>query len=61
MTFVLLFNDLKRVDYFAVMVTGMPFLKFFFYDLNYLNSTKKRLSNQKSGMVDSIFKNRYCH
>ena len=25
-----------------------------FYDLNYLNSTKSRLSNQKSGMVPEI-------
>ena len=34
-----------------------------FYGLNYLNSTKSRLSNKKSGMVtfDSRFKNGYCH
>ena len=70
-----------RVHYFAVMVTGMYFLKFYFYEsqedipekhlqkkkdkkknvngffiavlLHFydLNSTKSRLSNQKSGMV----------
>ena len=72
-----------RVHYFAVMVTGMDFLKLCFlwvsrrylrkalakekweknvnnffiavllhyYDLNYLNSTKSQLSNQKLGIV----------
>ena len=31
-----------------------------FYDLNYLNSTKSRLSNQNSNF-DSKFKNVHCH
>ena len=32
-TFLLLFNDLRvRVHYFAEMVTGIQFLKYFFYE-----------------------------
>ena len=51
MTFSLLFNDIKfsKGHYFAVMVTGMDF-----YDLNYLISTKSRLSNQKSGKMPEV-------
>ena len=30
-----------------------------FYDLNDLNSTKSRLSNQKSGMVPKVTLNQY--